>query len=337
MRDQRLRKMMTISIIAAILTLGAAIAPTPLPLPAGTGGIGFDDLQFAPSLGKVLVPAGRTGRLDLVDPKSELIEEIGGFSAESKYKGGHGEGITSADADGGFVFVTDRSAKLLDVVDLHEKKIAARAALASGPDYVRFVRTTREIWVTEPDAERIEVFAFHGEKNPIPSHVGFIAVPGGPESLLIDDDAGRAFTNLWAGATVAIDLKSHEAVARWPNGCRGSRGLTLDPNREFLFVGCAEGKLSVLGARNGNQLGSVSSGSGVDIIAYGAIRRHVYLPGARSATMAIIGISDAGVPTLLTTVNTAIGAHCVTADNLGKAYVCDPNRGRLLIFVDTQS
>lgn len=323
---------MTIAIIAAILTLGAAIAPMPLQLPAGKGGIGFDDLQFAPSLGKVLVPAGRTGRLDLVNPKSRRIEEIAGFSSESGYEGGHGEGITSADADDGFVFVTDRSAKLLDVVDLHEKKIVARAALASGPDYVRFVSTTREIWVTEPDSERIEVFAFHGEKNPIPSHVGFIAMRGGPESLLIDDQAGRAYTNLWAGATVPVDLKSRKAVARWPNGCGGSRGLALDPRLEFVLVGCAEGKLSVLDAKTGKDLGSVSSGSGVDIIAYSATRRHIYLPGARSATMAIISISDGGVPTLLTTVKTAVGAHCAAADNLGNVYVCDPSRGQLLVF-----
>jgi hypothetical protein len=93
----------------------------------------------------------------------------------------------------------------------------------------------------------------------------------------------------------------------------------------------------VLDAKTGKRLGGVSSGSGVDIIAYSAVRRHVYLPGARSATMAIIGISDAGVPTVLTTVKTAVGAHCVTADNLGKAYVCDPKRGRLLIFVDPRS
>jgi hypothetical protein len=30
-------------------------------LPGGRGGIGFDDLQFASGLGKLLVPAGRPG------------------------------------------------------------------------------------------------------------------------------------------------------------------------------------------------------------------------------------------------------------------------------------
>src|SRR4051812_24335274 len=47
-------------------------APTdgfvPVPLPGASGGIGFDDLTFAPRLHRVLAPAGRTGKLDLIDP-----------------------------------------------------------------------------------------------------------------------------------------------------------------------------------------------------------------------------------------------------------------------------
>ena len=58
----------------------APSAPTPLPLPDGEGGIGFDDLLFSPCLHQVLVPSGRTGRLNLVDPKTHAIESILGFS-----------------------------------------------------------------------------------------------------------------------------------------------------------------------------------------------------------------------------------------------------------------
>jgi hypothetical protein len=43
----------------------AALHAVPVPLPGGEGGIGFDDLTFSPQLGKLLVPAGRTGNLDL--------------------------------------------------------------------------------------------------------------------------------------------------------------------------------------------------------------------------------------------------------------------------------
>jgi len=51
--------------------------------------------------------------------------------------------------------------------------------------------------------------------------------------------------------------------------------------------------------------------------------------------MAIIEISSKGAATVLGTVKTAKGAHCVVADDRDNAYVCDPNRGRLLIVKDT--
>jgi hypothetical protein len=37
---------------------------------------------------------------------------------------------------------------------------------------------------------------------------------------------------------------------------------------------------------------------------------------------------------VLGTVPTASGAHCVTADDRGNAWVCDPDRGQLIVFKD---
>ena len=61
---------------------------------------------------------------------------------------------------------------------------------------------------------------------------------------------------------------------------------------------------------------------------------HVYLPGADSATMAIVAISDTGAATVLRTVKTAEGAHCVTAGDRADIFVCDPRHGQLLLFKD---
>ena len=49
-------------------------APAKLALPGGDGGIGFDDLMFSPALHRVLAPAGRTGKLDLIDPNTRKVE-----------------------------------------------------------------------------------------------------------------------------------------------------------------------------------------------------------------------------------------------------------------------
>src|SRR5262249_60723588 len=124
----------------------ATVAPAvPAPLPGAAGGIGFDDLAFAPALGKLLVPAGRTGNLDLVDPASRQVTPIAGFSSQGSFVQGHGEGTTSADYGRGLLFATDRTALKLVVLDPATRTALARADLASGPDYVRWVAPTGEI------------------------------------------------------------------------------------------------------------------------------------------------------------------------------------------------
>ena len=216
------------SLVVALLSVGAFagedLGVSPLPLPNGTGGIGFDDMGFARSLHSVLVPAGRSGNLDLIDPVTLQVTSIGGFSRRSAFGGGHGQGVTSADEGRGLLFATDRDERMLNVIDPKARSIITSEPLASGPDYVRFVSTTDEVWVTEPGAHRIEIFSLPSEGMPKPVHVDFISIPGGPESLLIDDKRGRAYTHLWSDGTLAIDLKARKVGARWKNGCQGSRG-----------------------------------------------------------------------------------------------------------------
>ena len=312
--------------------LGAAVA---VPMPGG-GGIGFDDLGFAPGLKKIIAPGGRTGKIFLVDPATRKVSSLGGFTAGSDYKGGHGEGVTSADEGRGLLFGTDRNLGAVVAVDPKTGKVVATAKLSGGPDYVRYVPSTGELWVTEPDSKKIEIFSFSSDQKISMEKTGEIAVPGGPESLVIDETRNRAYTHTWKDESLAIGLKSRSIEARWPNRCKSSRGIALDPRRAFLFAGCDEGKAVVLdAAHDGRILSSLEAGRGVDVIAYAEGARHLYLPGAESATMAILGVSDAGELKLLRTVKTARGAHCAAADGSGGAWVCDPDHGRLLFIKDS--
>ena len=135
--------------------LAGAPRLTPLALPGGERGVGFDDLVYSASLGRVLAPAGRSGRLDLVDPKTFKVEAIGGFTSADRFRGGHGKGTTSADSGAGLLFATDRDRRMVMLVDPRAKKIVGGAELAGSPDYVRWVEPQREVWVTEPDKEGI--------------------------------------------------------------------------------------------------------------------------------------------------------------------------------------
>ncbi len=308
---------------------------TSILLPGGTGGVGFDDLMYSPRLDRVVVPAGRTGDLDLLSPSKGTLTAIPGFSKAAPESRGHGESVTSVCEGQGYLFATDRTSKTVNVVAPATKKIVASAKLAGGPDYVRYVGSTHELWITEPRQERIEIFKLTGGKVPTPVHEAFIKVPGGPESLVLDPALGRAYTNLWKNETIAIDVSGRKIAARWPNGCSGSRGLALDAKDGFLFVGCAEGGASVLDVAHGGKiLDHAKAGSGVDIIAYAPALRHLYVPGARSATLTVFGVSKGGRLTRLGTVPTARGAHGAAA-GAGRVFVPVPSSGRVLVIADT--
>jgi DNA-binding beta-propeller fold protein YncE len=309
--------------------------PTAIVLPDGAGGIGFDDMGFARGLRKVIVPAGRTGNLVLIDPDSRALTAISGFT-KSAGGGGHGDGTTSADEGAGLLFASDRSARRLVVVDPAKASVVADAPLAGGPDYVRYVAATHEVWVTEPGSKRIEIFAIPSQGPPQPRSVGAIQFDDGPESLVIDETRKRAFTHEWGSKSHAVDVATRKIVATWNNGCAGSRGIALDEKKGFLFVGCEEGKAVVLDVDHGGKvLGALSPGvAGVDIIAYSEKLGHLYLPGESSGTLAILAVSPAGALSTLTVAQAASGAHCAASDDRGHVWVCDPERGQVLVYTD---
>jgi len=322
-------------ILAGALLLGAGETMTALPLPGGEGGIGFDDLRFSPDLGKLLVPAGRSGRLDLVDPKTHAVVEISGFSSSREGKRGHSQGTTSADFGDGLIFASDRSEQSLVVIDPATRRIAARIKLGGAPDYVRWVAPIREVWVSEPGSKRIETFRLAEKSPPRLAAAGSIEVADGPESLEIDPPRNRVYSNTWHDKTVAIDLGTRTIAAKWPNDCEGARGLAVDTARGLVFVGCTEGKAVVLdAAHDGKVLGTAKTGKGVDIVAFSAKLSHLYVPAAEAANLTVLDVVKGGRLEVLGTIPAAADAHCAAADADGNVYVCDPAKGRLLVLPD---
>ncbi len=327
---------MNVWVPVVAIVLAASDAPSQIVLPDGAGGVGFDDLRFSDELHRLIVPAGRTGRLDLVDPATGAIESIDGFSRADALGRGHEQGTTSADAGDGYVFAIDRTERTLAAVDPRAKRVVARAKLGGGPDYVRWVGgAAHEVWVTEPGRKAIEIFRFDSGSPPRLTSTGTIPVSDGPESLVVEPAGHHAYTNTFHDETVAIDVESHSATARWRNHCRGARGIALDSLRGLLFVGCDEGKAVALDvAHGGSAIGEAMTGEGVDVIAYSPRLRHLYVPAAESANLTVMSVGNRGELRALGTIRTALEAHCAVADDRGNVYVCDPQNGRLLAFHD---
>ena len=308
--------------------------PLTVVLPGGELGIGFDDLRYSPSLHRVLVPGGRTGIIALVNPDTGDAESIAGFSREATFGGGHDFGVTSVDEGRGFLFATDRNRRKLYVVDPKAKQIVNSVALGAGPDYVRYVDATDEVWVTEPGAEKLEIFSVSKDALPTLKSIATITVINGPESLVIDGKRGRAYTHRWDTSTVAIDVHTRSVVGEWPNGCRASRGIDLDVEKGWLFAACGEGKVTVLDVDHDSAiLGSTSHGSGFDVVGYDPRKQHLYAAGSGSKSLSIFAVGASGV-TLAGDSPAVSGTHCAVADDVGHAWYCDPTSGAVVRVTD---
>jgi hypothetical protein len=312
----------------AILAASFSRAQTPIALPGGSAGIGFDDLRLAPASGKVLVPAGRTGALVLVDPATRGVTPITGFSAKPEFSGGHDDGVTSADEGQGWIFATDRTSGMLAVVDPRSRKIVSSVKLGGPPDYVRFVPTTGELWVTQPGGEKIEIFRLSSGSPPVAAHEAFLSVPGGPESLVVDGKRGRSYTHVWKGKTIAIDVKARAVTATWDNGCIGSAASRSTNRAGFSSRAAPRGRPSC-STREAARL-SRASLPGTAWTSSTSTRRSLppVSAGRKSATMAMLGVSrgqalDAGH-------RTDGRRGSLRRERERHRFRCDPKKGRLI-------
>lgn len=318
---------------AATAAPGAAPPSARIAIPGGTHGVDFDDLQYFPAIDRVAIPAAQTGDLDLINPKNNAVTVIADVAAKTAAPGSDDRGATSAAYGDGYIFTGDHGDASIVIIAASNDKVVAHARLAANYDYIRFLPSRQELWVTEPHAHRIEILKFTHAEKPALEHEAFIDIPGGPEALQVDAARDRAYTNLWTDHTLAISLSKRRIVARWPNGCRGSRGLALTGH--WLFVGCKEGRAVTLDVtHDGKHVSAAATGAGVDIIAYNPRLHHLYVPGAKSETLTVLNVTSAGRLRPDAAYRTAKGAHCVATDDHSKAYVCDPEHGRILVIDD---
>ncbi len=316
-------------------TSDTSLQSTAVPIPGGEGGIGFDDLIYSSDLHKVLVPAGHTGKVYLIDPVTFEMRSIGGFSSSAQFQKGHEIGVSSADVGRRYIFAADHGKHQLIAVGLDTGLVVATAKLAGDADYVRYVGFNHEIWVTEPHNDQIEIFNFITGDNPRFEPAILIPLHEGPESLVIDHRHGNAYTNLGQEG-MAIDLDNHHIVATWPNGCEKSRGDALDEEKGFLFVSCQEGKAIVFDLNQAfKKICKLTTDPGADVISYNPKLSHLYFTSSQNATLSVFGVSAQGNLTLLGKFSTDKKAHCVVSDDHDNVWVCDPPRGQLLRFKDT--
>jgi hypothetical protein len=294
-------------------------------LPGAADDIDFDDIVYSPALQRVLVPARESG-LYLVEPDS-------GNATRAQHTGR----VASADEGRGLLFLADRSEGTISVFDAAGGRPLSSVSTMSAPDYVRYISTTGELWVTEPEGSTsgIEIFALdEGSAPPGLRQVAFIPVPEGPEGFTSSETRQMAFTH--AGSDlVAINLTSRTVTARWPTGCDGTHGFPrIDERLGVVLASCAtDGAVSLLDLDGGRQVGRHEVGGGEALPAYSDRTGHFYVGADPGTAIATLEPSEEGL-TLVRQVEVPEAGHCLTADDRGHYWTCDAANGRVLRFDD---
>ena len=316
----------------------------PLPLPGANGLVMLDYFAYEAATHLLWVPAGNTGSVDVIDTATDQIKRIDGFSvAQIEFRGKpRAMGPSSVAVGDGVVYVGSRGDSKICVIDARALRIAdciafapASAGLASAPDGLTYIAATKELWATSgappvgiPAAEKaIKILS---ASSPKLLAAGKIPLPGSAEGYAVDNVHGRFYTNLEeTGQTVAIDVRKRAIVATW-RSCDDPSGVAVDTKRGLVFVACTDHVIVLDGAHDGQVVGSVATGAGVDNIDYSEQYGLLYVAAAEAAQLTIARVDDRGRPAVLAAVPTTKGARSVVAGAAGRAYLIDPLGGQIL-------
>jgi len=295
---------------------------TVVALPGAMRQIDFDDIVYSARLDRVLVPAGRSG-LYLVEPRTGDAQRVGPAGTAD-----------SADEGRGLLFALDRGERALRVLEPAGGRVIASLNTANAPDYVRYIRSTGEVWVTEPTASPpgIEVFTVPAGA-PRPARAAFIPLERGAEGLEWSSATGAAYTHT-GDDVVALDPVSRSVAATWPTACGGTHGFPrVDARDRLLLASCADGEVVLLDLDSGRRIDRYAAGDGEALPGYAGRSGHFYArtdPGTRLVTLKA---SRGGLRVVRHVEVPAVG-HCLTADGVGHYWTCDAENGRLLRFDD---
>lgn len=280
----------------------------------------FDDLHYAPALGKVLAAPDGVARMYVVDPETLATTMIGTSG-----------GTASADADPTTIFTVDRSNDHVDAYDASTGDKIATLALGANPDYLRVVPGAGELWVTIPAQDQIDVIAVTGSPATL-ARVDSIAIPGAPEGLTFGD--GRAYTQA-GGRVIAIDVERRLVVGEWDTGCDASHGFAqVDDAYRLVFAGCKSSGGAAVLSREGDELTGFTVGGAETVLAYDSTRHHFYLRGDPGSTLAMLAVCRDGGMSVMTEVAIPDHGHASTVDGRGNVWLADATTGGLIRISD---
>ena len=314
----------------------------PINLPGATGTIALDYFAYDRATGKVWVPASNTGSVDVIDEATDAVSQVTGFATGEIERRGKKitVGPTAASVGDGVIYIGNRGDATLCVIDAKSlarlECVPVSADHTVTPDGVVYVAAAREVWLTlrpkagdTAAAKSLEIFDASDPRHLKPKTR--IPLDGLAEGYAVDNQRGLFYTNVEeSGTTVAIDVRTHNIVAKWNPGSADLQGLALDNARRFLFVACGDHVVSLDAGHDGKITDSIGTGAGLDNIDYSEDAKVLYAAASQAATLTVADVNDHGKFHLKTTVPTVKGARGVVAGKGETAYLIDPAEARIL-------
>ena len=311
----------------------AAIRSIALPGAPAEGGVAMDFIAYDRAHGRVWVPAGNTGSVDVIDVATSTVTRLEDFATKEIARDGRKRtmGPSSVAVGDGIIYVGSRGDDTICAIDAASLAKGPCVRLESMPDAIAVVASAKEVWVTTQANNSIVVLDT-ASRGALPIKTTF-AVAGSPECFAVDDARGLVYTNLEdKDRTVAIDVKTRRVTKTWQPGCgaEGPRGLALDQKLDYLFVACTTRVQLLDAGHDGKRLAAIEVGAGIDSIDY-VEARHELFAAARAGKLVIARLDARGTLTPVATVDTPAGARNAVATEKGVAYLTSGREGAIVV------
>jgi len=279
--------------------------------------VGYDDLRYAPQLGKVLAVPSGTARLYMIDPDSMAVTMTGVPG-----------GSESVDASATTIYVLDRSGDNIVAIDAASLTTTHTQATSGNPDYVRFSPTSSEVWVTVPGRDKIQIL-----DGSTLAPIATVDLPGAPEGLTFDS-TGLAYTQS-GGRMIQLDVERRAVINVWDTGCASSHGFPqIDESYGFAIAGCASNGGIGVTTTSGDKRAGFEAGGDAAILAHDGTKHHLFVRGDPGTTLDVLAICSDGGTSVLASVELSMNGHGATVDDHGRAWVADANGGGVFRITD---
>ena len=320
----------------AKVPVSSPVMPSTIALPgAPPDGVFLDYLAYDSAHHNVWVPAGGTGKVDVIDAATGKLTSIEGFATKEMERRGQKRqvGPTSVTLGGGMAYVGNRGDSSICAFDSGSLAKQGCVTLDSMPDGLQYIAATKEVWVTTPRDQSIRILDVTMPGTPVAK--GTIKFEGQPEGFAVDNARGVFFTNLEdKDRTLVVDLKTHAIVKTWDPKCGedGPKGLIFEDTTNHLVVVCPDHLETLDVAHDGALLGTLAVGDGLDAIDYVPARHEVFAAAARAEKLVVARLAPDGTFAAVATTATAKGARNAVAAENGTAYVADGPAGAILVY-----